>query len=616
MRLRHALGAAFAIAVTLTPAALAAATSAPPQLSGVSKVDGHTVRVIVRAPGDLTGLDVQAELGGKTAQVTRLRPLGPRRPLHLVFAVDTSTSMAGPPLAAAAAAGQRLLDAVGSTDKVGLVEFDGSARTVTPLTGNVQAVQAALSTLTTHPGTALYDGIGDAARLTGPADGSRRVVVVLSDGDDTTSATSLDDLTATIAGDGVEVDAVGLTSSGSYTATALRQIAAATHGAYVPAASISALEPIAARLTQTRLAGEWAVDVALPRSSSRTLTISLHDGPPAQVALPAGVAGASISVWSEYGAWIVALLGFAAIMMLATVVMSAAERRPQALTARLSPYSSELSKEAAKAHEPALTDMYEGLETRLGKTRVWGWLHTLAERAGSTVPTGQIVTIIAATALFPAAFGLVTAGPLLALPLLLCGALPVMVLRFRARRRSTAFEAQLPELLGVWASALRAGRSFAQALDTLVEEAGEPARGEFRRAQKQVRLGVPIEQALDDMSKRLTSESFELVVLTTDVQRRIGGNVAEIFDQVADTVRKRQQFSARVRALVAMGVMSARVLLGMPFALAAILTAINPGYMSPLYETGAGRVLILVALVMMTAGALVLRRMVKPRAIA
>jgi len=616
MRLRHALGVAFAIAVTLTPAALAADTAAPPQVSGVSKVDGHTVRVILRAPGDLTGLDVQAELGGKTAQVTRLRPLGPRRPLHLVFAVDTSTSMAGPPLAAAAAAGQRLLDAVGSTDEVGLVEFDGSARTVTPLTGNVQAVQAALSSLTAYPGTALYDGIGDAARLTGPVDGSRRVVVVLSDGDDTTSATSLDDLTAALARKGVEVDAVGLTSSGSYTATALRRIAAATHGAYVPAASVSALEPIAARLTQTRLAGEWAVEVVLPHSSSRTLAISLHGGPPAQVALPAGVAGASISVWSKYGAWIVALLGFAAIMMLATVVMSAAERRPQALTARLSPYSSELSKEAAKAHEPALTDMYEGLETRLGKTRAWGWLHTLAERAGSTVPTGQIVTTIAATALFPAAFGLVTAGPLLALPLLLCGALPVMVLRFRARRRSTAFEAQLPELLGVWASALRAGRSFAQALDTLVEEAGEPARGEFRRAQKQVRLGVPIEQALDDMSKRLTSESFELVVLTTDVQRRIGGNVAEIFDQVADTVRKRQQFSARVRALVAMGVMSARVLLGMPFALAAILTMINPGYMSPLYETGAGRVLILVALVMMTVGALVLRRMVKPRAIA
>jgi len=119
MRLRHALGVAFAIAATLTPAALAAGTAAPPQVSGISKIDDHTVRVIVRAPGDLTATDVQAEVGGKAARVTRLRPLGRRRPLHLVFAVDTSTSMVGQPLAAAVAAGQRLLDAVGSRDEVG-----------------------------------------------------------------------------------------------------------------------------------------------------------------------------------------------------------------------------------------------------------------------------------------------------------------------------------------------------------------------------------------------------------------------------------------------------------------------------------------------------------------
>ena len=134
--------------------------------------------------------------------------------------------------------------------------------------------------------------------------------------------------------------------------------------------------------------------------------------------------------------------------------------------------------------------------------------------------------------------------PLVTLLALAAGlAAPVAVLRSKANRRKNAFEAQLPELLSVWASALRAGRSFAQALDTIVEEAADPALSEFRRAQQQVRLGVPIEQALDEMAQRLGSESFELVVLTTDVQRRIGGNVAEIFDQVSETVRKRQQFS-------------------------------------------------------------------------
>jgi tight adherence protein B len=131
-----------------------------------------------------------------------------------------------------------------------------------------------------------------------------------------------------------------------------------------------------------------------------------------------------------------------------------------------------------------------------------------------------------------------------------------------------------------------------------------------------VRLGVPIEQALDEMSQRLGSESFELVVLTTDVQRRIGGNVAEIFDQVSETVRKRQQFAARVRALVAMGVLSARVLLAMPFAIAGMLTALNRDYMDPLLTTSIGHWLIALALVMMTVGFLVLRRMVRPRAVA
>ena len=98
----------------------------------------------------------------------------------------------------------------------------------------------------------------------------------------------------------------------------------------------------------------------------------------------------------------------------------------------------------------------------------------------------------------------------------------------------------------------------------------------------------------DEMSQRLRSESFELVVLTTDVQRRVGGNVAEIFDQVADTVRRRHQFSARVKALTSMGRLSAQVLIGLPFAMAGMLTLINHGYMRPLYTTRAGHILIAV----------------------
>jgi tight adherence protein B len=616
--IRRTIAVACALLAAAAPAALAAGGDAGrTDVAGARKVDDHTVRVLVRAPGDLSGADVQATLGGRLAFVERVRPYGPRQSLHLVFAVDTSGSMAGEPISAAIAAGQRLLDAVGSSDKVGLVEFDDSARVLAPLTSNVAGVRTALSSLTTHSGTALYDGVATAAQLTGSDPSARRVVVVLSDGADTQSHTTLARLQSTLAHDGVQVDAVGLTQSGSYDAGDLRAIAATNHGTFAPAASVADLEPIIVQLAASQLSGEYALDVSLPHSSSRDLSVSVRGATPAHVHLPGGVSGAEESLMTAYGGWIVAILGFAAILTVSAVVLTAAERRPQALTARLSPYSADLSKEAAKVQGAALLDVYEMLEDRLGGYPPWRWLHRLGERAGSTAPTGQLFTVICATAALPAVLGLIVVGPLVALPLLIAGAvLPLLVLRFRANRRARAFEAQLPELLGVWASALRAGRSFAQALDTLVEEASDPARAEFRRAQNQVRLGVPVEQALDDMSKRLASESFELVVLTTDVQRRIGGNVAEIFDQVAETVRKRQQFASRVRALVAMGVLSARVLLGMPFVLAGILTLINHGYMAPLYTTQAGHILIAIALVMMTIGALVLQRLVKPRAIA
>lgn len=618
MRMRRAAAVACLAAAVLSPAALAADSgTATTQVGSAKKVNDHTVRVVVKAPGDLTGAQVQASLGGKLAFIERVQRSGPRTPLHLVFAVDTSGSMSGLPITAAIAAGQRLLDAVGSNDRVGLVVFDDTARVVAPMTSNVQAVRSALSSLTTHSGTALYDGVSTAAKLAGDDPNAKRVVVVLSDGADTSSRLTLAALERGLSSSGVQVDAVGLTASGSYNATDLRSITGISGGAFAPAATVADLEPITVKLTQAQLASDYALDVSLPHSSSRDLLISVRGGDPAHVVLPAGVSGAALSFWSADGNLLVALIGFAAILMIAIVTLTAAERRPQSLASRLALYSAELSKEATKVRAPALLDVYEMLERRLGASMPWRWLHTLGERAGSGAPTGQLLTIVAASGALPALVGLVAVGPLAATPLLIVGALvPILVLRFRARRRAAAFEAQLPELLGVWASALRAGRSFAQALDTLVEEAADPARAEFRRAQHQVRLGVPVEQALDDMSKRLDSESFELVVLTTDVQRRIGGNVAEIFDQVAETVRKRQQFASRVRALVAMGVLSARVLLGMPFVLAGILTLINHGYMAPLYTTFAGHVLIVIALVMMSIGALVLRRMVRPRAIA
>jgi tight adherence protein B len=599
------------------PAALGAAP--PTDVTAVTPTGAHSVRVVVKAAGDLRTSDVEADLGGRFGFVEGVHRTGPLRRVDLVFAVDTSGSMAGAPIRAASAAGQRLLDAVGHSGRVGLVTFSDTAQVVRPLTANTGSVRTAFAGLGTHSGTALYDGISLAVDtvLRDSDPNARRVVVVLSDGADTASSTTLAALSRNLKSAGVEVDAVGLESSPSFRAGPLRQITSVTGGELAPTRTLAGLEPIALQLSQARLATSYAVDVSLPQSSARSLHVSVRGGRAATVRLPGGVSGAAPDFWSEYAGVLVVLLGVGAVGMLAYVIVAAVSDRRPPLSARLAQYTAQGAGGDAPARSLFMLELSETLEARLGERWAWKRLDRLCGQAGVLRPTGHVVVATAGSGAAGGLAATAAVGLLAGLAGLAVGvAAPIAALRFRAARRQRQFEAELPELLSVWASALRAGRSFAQALDSIVDEAGEPAHTEFRRAQQQVRLGVPVEQALDEMSQRLRSESFELVVLTTDVQRRVGGNVAEIFDQVAETVRRRHQFSARVKALTSMGRLSAEVLIGLPFAMAGLLTLINREYMRPLYTTRTGHILIAVGLVMMTAGALILRRMVKPRAIA
>ena len=234
---RAAVIAALASAIA-APAARGA--TPPTEVMGAHAAGPHTVSVLVRAAGDLATSDIEADLGGRFAFVEGIHRAGPVRRTDLVFAVDTSGSMAGAPIAAATAAGQRLLDAVGHTGRVGLVTFSNTARVVRPRTTD----------------TALYDGITLAADtvLAGSDPGARRIVVVLSDGADTTSSSTLAALTQRLREAGVEVDAVGLESSPSFRAAPLRDITSAAGGELAPTRTPAGVEPIVLQLSQARLA--------------------------------------------------------------------------------------------------------------------------------------------------------------------------------------------------------------------------------------------------------------------------------------------------------------------------------------------------------------------------
>jgi tight adherence protein B len=126
-------------------------------------------------------------------------------------------------------------------------------------------------------------------------------------------------------------------------------------------------------------------------------------------------------------------------------------------------------------------------------------------------------------------------------------------------------------------------------------------------------LGKPMDDALAEMADRVGSANFEFAITAVTIQRQVGGSLASLFDMVADTVRQRQQFARKIRALTAMGRMSAYTLIAVPFFIAGAVTVLNPSYMRPLYFTSAGHFLCGLGLVMMGLGSLVLKKIVSFR---
>ena len=204
------------------------------------------------------------------------------------------------------------------------------------------------------------------------------------------------------------------------------------------------------------------------------------------------------------------------------------------------------------------------------------------------------------------------ASPLVILGLLAAGgAVPYGVVSFRVKRRARAFEDQLPEILTTIAATLKAGHSFKQGMQAVVDEAHPPASEELRSGcSPRPGSAAPMDDALTQMAERTGSENFSFAITAVTIQRQVGGSLAGLFEMVADTVRQRQQFARKIRGLTAMGRMSAYVLIGLPFFIALAITVMNPEYMAPLYHTSAGHMLILIGLAMMTVGSLIIHKIV------
>jgi tight adherence protein B len=189
-------------------------------------------------------------------------------------------------------------------------------------------------------------------------------------------------------------------------------------------------------------------------------------------------------------------------------------------------------------------------------------------------------------------------------------AFPTLFLRFSLGRRAEKLREQLPDVLTIMASSLRAGHSFLQALDTTAKEIAQPAATEFQRVVAEIRLGRAAEDALEALSERVGSADFKWAVLAVNIQREVGGNLAEILDNVADTLRERATMRRQIRVLTSEGRLSAWVLGIMPFGIGLYMFAANKEYIMLLFSTKVGWFMLGGAAFLLVAGVLWMRKIV------
>ncbi len=249
---------------------------------------------------------------------------------------------------------------------------------------------------------------------------------------------------------------------------------------------------------------------------------------------------------------------------------------------------------------------------RLEKIRPANTLDERMQQAGWPMLGSEFQAIMAGCGLIVGLLtGLLTLSPIHVVLGFIVGVVGcLLALTIRIQRRQKAFADQLEDMLNMTANALRAGFSFMQALDYIANEMADPVRSEVRRVVTDVNMGLPLEESLNNMTRRVNSPDFNLVVTAVLIQRQVGGNLARVLDTISGTINDRIRMRREVNTLTAQGKMSAWVVGGLPIFIGIVMQIIMPGYLDPIFTSEIGQIAAAVCAVLMLIGFIIIRSIV------
>jgi tight adherence protein B len=586
-----------------------------------------------------------ASINGKKVEITDVTPFGvqqggTRGQLAVILAVDTSGSMRkNDNIAKARTAAARFAAGMPPGTRLGVLSFGTRTKLEQDLTTDRAKVQSVIQNLQAevNGGTALYDAVVEGSKLLAAEPGQANLVV-LSDGKHEGTGTTLQQAIKQAKGK-ARVTAVALEAGFPQDKAALQELATAT-GGRTQSASAESLELVFQGVAD-ELASQYVVDLALPPGLGKRVDLQIQvkangevgtlDKPgfllpssasPTTIrAIPGGLPSAPglSRLESPQGKYVIAIAGFTTVLLACLLLFGAGSRGPKpyrALRQRLSPYS---LTQAISDDRPRVTAFgsseWAGRATAMAETLVrrGNLEETFLDRleaAGLNMRVAEFVLISLGSAFIPPLLVLaITRNLLVTVVVVLLGVVgPFLYLSVRASRRQAKFEEQLPSTLQLLAGALQAGHSLQQAVDTVVQEAGDPIAGEFHRVLTEARLGRPLEEAFEAMARRTRSVDFEWTVMAIRLQRQVGGNLAEVLRTVSQTIRDRYSLKRQIKALSAEGRLSSIILSVLPLVLFLALLLLNPVFLKPLFSTPLGLMMMGGSAVLMLFGVFWLKK--------
>lgn len=542
----------------------------------------------------------------------------------IVLAIDTSGSMTeNGAFERATDAAREFIRNKEADDQVALVSFSDSAQVVQQFIDDEAKLLEAVDRLGLAGLTTLHDAVRESVNLFEGTDLIPNIVLV-TDGRDSASATSADVAAGLLAESNALLYAIGIESDDLDTG-ALESLVHPTGGVVLSgdAGDLASLySDVQQRLRrQYRVSFESELDVRGPADLQLTIGTATTDAsytPGARLTSTLQVEPVERAdrsgiefLQSDIVLWLAIALLLAAVAAAVYAVGTTIVRDRPALDSVLQPYSDRYvappqdddgpDRLATSAILQRAVELTGDFADRRGQLQR---IEDMLERANLPLRAAEALFFYIVGAVIIGVIGILLAGNVAGGLLIMLFAFivpPGVVLRLAARRRAQ-FQEQLPDMLGLLASTLRAGYSLMQGVEAAMQEVAEPMRKELQRVVTESRLGMPLETSLEAVAQRMNSRDFAWATMAIGIQREVGGNLAELLDTVAETMAARESLRRDIKSLTAEGRISAVVLGILPIAVGLLIYTMNGDYFGSLFEETIGIIMLIGSGVLMLFG--------------